>query len=95
MLGMRTDVVDNPEVSQRILARTLARNQVEPPLIPGMQVDLIDVSLRIHHDGHTGWRPPGQRAPMEDPYGAPTGRRDGYPDQEGGDHPRDGYGPGE
>lgn len=52
MLGAREDVADNPEVQQKILARTLARSALEPPNIPGMKVQLVDVSLGIHSDEH-------------------------------------------
>lgn len=40
MLGARTDVAQNPDVHQRILAWIFARNDLEPPFIPGMRVEL-------------------------------------------------------
>ncbi|WP_173053112.1 hypothetical protein [Phytohabitans houttuyneae] len=89
MLGARDDVVRNPEVSQRILARTIARNELEPPDIPGMRVRLVDVTLAIHHDG--GWtvgQP--QSAEQSEPYD--PGTRDLFGDGHGNGRPRDGYG---
>jgi hypothetical protein len=90
MLGARRDAHNNPEVSQRILARTFARNELEPPMIPGMRVELVNVALSITDDGQ--WVP-GPRGPVDDDNEYDTsGRRDGYPADESGRRPRDGYG---
>jgi hypothetical protein len=89
MLGARLDAGRNPEVSQRILARTFARNELEPPMIPGMRVELVNVALSIHDDG--GRWTPGQRAPVEDDGDHYPGGRDGYGDDDSGRRPRDGY----
>ena len=56
ILGARVDISDNPEVQQRILARMLARKALEPPEIPGMEVQLVGVSLGLHAED--GWRAP-------------------------------------
>jgi hypothetical protein len=89
MLGARLDAHRNPEVSQRILARTFARNELEPPRIPGMRVELVNVTLSIQDDNQ--WVP-GQRGPIEDNADYDAGGRDGYPGDERGRRPRDGYG---
>lgn len=57
MLGARLDAATNPEVSQHILARTLARHELEPPTVPGMQVSLIDLALGIERE-HASAFPP-------------------------------------
>ena len=50
MLGTREDVADNPDVQQTILARIVARGLFEPPDIPGMRVELVDMALVVHSD---------------------------------------------
>jgi hypothetical protein len=64
MLSLRDDVDENPEVQQRLLARTMARNELEPPVIPGMRLQLVEVSL-ITHRGHNSWAPPEPRRSEE------------------------------
>lgn len=97
MLGMRDDMSLNPEVPQRILARTLARTQIEPLSIPGMQVKLADLTLGIQA---ASWGQPAE-LPEPDPdfdsYGPPyrdgyqRNGRDGYQSNGGNAQPRDGY----
>jgi hypothetical protein len=65
MLGARDDIEQNDDVVRRILARTFARKKLEPPLIPGMAVQLIDVSLSLQGNGAV----PGQRRPPEHGHG--------------------------
>ncbi|WP_433360125.1 hypothetical protein ACQPZX_26170 [Actinoplanes sp. CA-142083] len=95
MLGARVDISDNPEVQQKILARALARKALEPPEIPGMRVQLVDVSLDIYaEDG---------RVPLGSGGDYPEGgyghdrfddRRNGYhgPDDQDDSYPPDGDG---
>lgn len=82
MFGAREDVADNLEVLQRILARTQARAELQPPAVPGMRVDLVEVSLGIHRNGWTGANDP------EDPYDATVYDRD---EDVADGPPRDGY----
>jgi hypothetical protein len=63
MLAVREDAGRNPEVGQRILARMFARNQLEPPHIPGMVVKLVDVALNVQDEN--GWVPGPRRSPEE------------------------------
>jgi hypothetical protein len=90
MLGVRDDVAVNPEVAQRILARTLARNQLEPPSIPGMQVKLVDIALGIQ----SGWAhasPGGPELPEDrTDDGYDDDGLDGYR-RDPGESPLDGY----
>jgi hypothetical protein len=85
MLGARDDVLRNDDVVRRILARTFARKKLEPPLIPGMTVQLIDVSLSLQ-----GGVPGPRRSPEEADYGASG--RDAFEDFSGDGRPRDRYG---
>ncbi|MEV4514952.1 hypothetical protein AB0K00_39070 [Dactylosporangium sp. NPDC049525] len=90
MLGAREDAGRNPEVAQRILARMYARNQLEPPVIPGLAVELIDLALNVQHDN--GWLPGPRRSPEQAgefrEYGYRT--RDSFGDAED-NQPRDRY----
>jgi hypothetical protein len=87
MLGAREDAGRNPEVIQRILARMYARNQLEPPVIPGMALQLVDVALNVQTNN--GWLP-GPRQPTEDVgYGPLTGDR--FEDGNDDGRPRDRY----
>lgn len=88
MLGAREDAGRNPEVLQRILARTYARNQLEPPVIPGMTVELVDLALNVQEDN--GWVPR-PRAPHEDVEYGPS-HRDRFEDADDDNQPRDRYG---
>jgi hypothetical protein len=87
MLGAREDAADNPEVIQRILARIYARNQLEPPVIAGMTVQLVDVALNIQGDDG---RPPRLGRPFDDvEYDLPG--RDRFEERTNGERPRDRY----
>lgn len=93
MLSLRHDVDDNPEVQQRILARAMARNELEPLVIPGMRLQLVEVSV-VSHRAHASWEPPEQRRPAEDQDNG-FHHRDRYADfdvDNGRVRPRDGYG---
>ena len=85
MLGAREDVTENPEVSQRILARTFARNELDPPVIPGMRVRLVDVTLGVQEDAASM----GGSHQSFDEADAPPRYQDRFGDEEA---PRDAYG---
>ncbi|GAA3301699.1 hypothetical protein Dvina_05605 [Dactylosporangium vinaceum] len=90
MLGARGDVDQNDDVVRRILARTFARKKLEPPLIPGMTVQLIDVDLSLQSDGTV----PGPRRSAESSHngyghGSYSGGGYGSNDQDFGDSGRD------
>lgn len=85
MLSAREDAGRNPEVIQRLLAVMYARHALEPPVIPGMDVQLLDMALNLQSD-HA--RMPGQRQPSDE---TDYGRNDGYPDTGDGGPPRDRY----
>jgi len=84
MLATRVDLADNPEVSQRILARTLARDQLEPPHIPGMEVKMASIDLHLRRRDAAEWGQPERRS--DD-----VGTHDPFVDPESGgtDRPRD------
>jgi hypothetical protein len=88
MMGAREDAARNPMVAQQILARVFARNEVEPPVIPGMRVRLVDMALGIHNDNPAI---PGQRDPVEDTTEFQHRTRDLFADDGNGGRPRDGY----
>jgi hypothetical protein len=54
MLGAREDIGSNPEVAQRIMARVLARDKLDPPFIPGMRIKLMEVSPNVQYDADAG-----------------------------------------
>jgi len=49
-LAAQEGAAENPEVTQRILGRMHARNQLEPPVVPGIRIELVNIALNIKND---------------------------------------------